>query len=168
MLWLETGVSQAWWISIHHLVRRRASPSPVNPHPFASQGPSSMSSSEPVRSRPHSIYIRLDQAEYRGIGAAASAAGISNAAFVRRQALAAIGAPEITPARRGGTSLPPEDVAAVAALSADVRRQTGATVQLAKALRDAGHGSFHALAERILADLRRQADDLTTIIARLK
>jgi hypothetical protein len=127
-----------------------------------------MSSSKPVRSRPHSVYIRLDEAEHGAIQVAASAAHISNAAFVRRQTLAAIGAPEITPARRGGTGLPPEDVAAVAALSADVRRATGATVQLSKALRLAGHSGFHDLAERVVTDLRRQADDLTTIIARVK
>lgn len=116
----------------------------------------------------HQVNIGLTSHEAEHVDAAAHAAGVSRAAFARRHLLAAVGQADMTRAHRGGTRVPPEDVVAVAALSGDVRRATGATVQLSKALREAGHGTFHALAERVLVDLRRQADDLARIIERLR
>ncbi|RDE09889.1 hypothetical protein [Pelagibacterium lacus] len=116
----------------------------------------------------HQINVGLTQAEAEHVDAAARAAGVSRAAFARRHVLAALGQVDATAARRGGTSLPPKDVTAVATLAGSVGRCAGATVQLAKALREAGHGSFHALAERVLADLRRQSADLAVIIERMK
>ncbi|MHA6731580.1 hypothetical protein [Devosia sp. A369] len=116
----------------------------------------------------HQINIGLTAIEAEHVDAAAQSAGVSRAAFARRHVLAAVGRVDTTSARRGGTALPSEDIAVVAALSGDVRRATGATVQLSKALRLAGHAGFHDLAERVVIDLRRQADAIADIIARLK
>jgi hypothetical protein len=126
-----------------------------------------MSSSGPARSRPHSVYVRLDQAEHQAISAAATAAGISNAAFVRRQALAAIGAPEITPARRGGTALPSADLDAISDLSGKLGLAAGATIQLAKSLRERGVSDLHGQTEAVLADLRRQVSVVAAIVHRM-
>lgn len=116
----------------------------------------------------HQVNIGLTKAESEHVNAAAQIAGISRAAFARRHVLTAIGQVDKTPARRGGTSLPPEDVATIATLAGSVGRCAGATVQLTKALRMAGHVGFHDMAERVLADLRRQSADLTTIVERLR
>ena len=126
-----------------------------------------MSTSQ-TRRLSHQINVGLTQSEAEHVDAAARGAGVSRAAFARRHVLAAVGQVDTTVARRGATALPPEDVAAVAMLAGSVGRAAGATVQLAKALRQAGHGSFHALAERVLADLRRQADDLNVIVEKMK
>lgn len=107
--------------------------------------------------------LTQDQAEQ--IAAAAHAAGVSRATFARRHVLAAIGQPDTTPARAG---LPPNEVIAVTALAASVGRTAGATIQLAQALRLAGHKGFHALAENVLADLRARALDLASVIERLR
>ncbi|GAB5426620.1 MAG: hypothetical protein Devi2KO_00790 [Devosia indica] len=121
------------------------------------------SSRSQSRQRPNQINSGFTSAEIAAIDERRGP--YSRAAWLRNAALAAIGHPIESPGRPG---LPTEDIAAIAALSGDVRRATGAAIQLAKAFRLAGYTGFHALAERILADLRRQADDLTTIIARLK
>jgi len=89
----------------------------------------------------------------------------SRAGWLRNAALAALDLPPERPGKRG---IPAEDVAAIAALAGNVGRAAGATIQLAKALREAGHGSFHALAERVLADLRCQSDALTVIVEKMK
>ncbi len=114
------------------------------------------------------VNIGLTQSEADHIDAAAKAAGISRASFARRHVLTAVGQVDATPGRKNWTALPAADVAAVAGLAGNVGRAAGATVQLAKALRESGHVIFHAHAENVLADLRRQSADLTTIIEKLK
>ncbi|MDB5530759.1 MAG: hypothetical protein JWR51_3862 [Devosia sp.] len=115
------------------------------------------------RQRPEQINVKFAAAERDAIDERRGQ--FSRAGWLRNAAFVALGRPPERPDRRG---VPPADVASVAVLSGDVRRATGATVQLCQALRLAGHTGFHDLAERILADLRAQSIALTTIIERLK
>ncbi|MHA6730259.1 hypothetical protein [Devosia sp. A369] len=121
-----------------------------------------MSNSE-SRQRPMQIKSRFTSAELTAIDALRGQH--SRAGWLRNAALIALNRPVERPGRPG---IPTEDIAAVASLAGNVGRVAGATVQLAKALRESGHVGFHALTEGVLADLRRQADALTTIIERLK
>ena len=121
-----------------------------------------MSKSE-SRQRPEQIKSRFTVGEFTAIEARRGP--YSRAAWLRNAALSALDLPPERPERLG---LPPEDIAAVAALSGSVGRCAGATVQLAKALRLAGHTGFHALAEKVLADLRRHDAALADIIERLR
>lgn len=89
----------------------------------------------------------------------------SRAGWLRNAALAALDLPPERPGKRG---IPTEDIASVTALAGSVGRTAGATIQLAKALRAAGHTGFHELAERVLTDLRRHDAALAQIIERLK
>lgn len=89
----------------------------------------------------------------------------SRAGWLRNAGLVAIDQAPERPGRRG---LPPADLDAVARINGTLGRTAGATIQLAKALREGGNIALHARAERILVDLRRHAGDLATIIERLK
>lgn len=122
-----------------------------------------MSSKSQSRQRPEQINSGFTIAEFAAIEARRGP--FSRAAWLRNAALASLDLPTERPSRAG---IPAADIAAVAVLAGSVGRATGAAVQLAKALRLAGHVGFHDLAERVLGDLRRQADDLTTIIEKLK
>jgi hypothetical protein len=115
------------------------------------------------RNRPASINSGFTTAEMTAIDERRGSH--SRAGWLRNAGLVAIDKAPERPGRRG---VPPADLEAVARMNGTLGRTAGATIQLAKALRESGHGSFHALSERILADLRQQADDLAVIIERLK
>jgi len=121
------------------------------------------SSRSQSRQRPEQINAGFTAVEIAAIDERRGAH--SRAGWLRNAALIAL---DLPPERPGRAGIPPEDVAAVATLAGSVGRCAGATVQLAKALRETGHGSFHALAERVLADLRRQSADVAVIIERMK
>lgn len=105
------------------------------------------------RKRPASINSGFTTAEVAAIDERRGSH--SRAGWLRNTALVAIDKAPERPGRRG---VPPADVEAVSRLNGSLGRSTGATIQLAKALREGGHGTFHALAERVLSDLRRLAD----------
>lgn len=88
----------------------------------------------------------------------------SRAGWLRNIGLVALDQLPERPGRRG---VPPADLEAVARINGTLGRSTGATIQLAKALREGGNIALHARAERILVDLRRHAGDLAAIIERL-
>ena len=121
-----------------------------------------MSNSE-SRQKPEQIKSRFTTAEVAAIDE--HRGPYSRAGWLRNAALAALDLPTERPGKRG---IPTEDIASVTALAGSVGRVAGATVQLAKALRMAGHTGFHELAERVLADLRRHDAALAQIIERLK
>ncbi|WP_114360516.1 MULTISPECIES: hypothetical protein [Rhodopseudomonas] len=82
----------------------------------------------------------------------------------------------------GGATLPPlppspprrrprapdDDVAAVAKLTGSVGQLTGATIQLARSLREGGHAPDHDVVETILHDLRATQAGLVKIVDRLR
>jgi hypothetical protein len=126
-----------------------------------------MSSSQ-QRRLTQQINLGLTPDEAAAVDAAALSIGISRAALARRHLLASVGRADTTLPRRS-TAMPPSDVAAAAALSGQLGRAAGATIQLAKALRTSpAAGHLHSQAELVLADLRRQAIEVATIVERLK
>lgn len=119
------------------------------------------------------LSIRLTSAVAAAIDAAAEAAMTSRSGWVRREIVqilldrsrlngsVRIPLPPSPPIRR---HIPPEDLAAVSKLSADLSRAGGAVVQMTKTLRETGHRS-HPDAEAVLSDLRQVQRQLSGLIA---
>lgn len=77
--------------------------------------------------------------------------------------------PPLPPSRpRRPIRIPSNDVAAVARLTGAVGLLTGATIQLARSLRETGHAPEHATTETILHDLRATQADFVKIVDRLR
>jgi hypothetical protein len=108
------------------------------------------------------------------IEAAAKEADVSLSGWLReaaRRHLPEGGAalPPLRPSRpRRPVVIPEADVAAVARLIGEVGKLTGATVQLAKVLRETGYAPGHQSAESILRDLRTTQTSLVRIVDRLR
>jgi hypothetical protein len=119
------------------------------------------------------LSIRLDPAISAALAAAAASSETSVSGFSRNaitKALpegAALPALPPSPPRRR-VVIPEADVAAVSRLVGEVGRLTGATVQVAKALREIGRVSEHATAESVLRDIRATQADLVRIVERLR
>lgn len=107
------------------------------------------------------------------IEAAAKAAGISLSGWLREAArchlpeTASLPALPPSPPRRR-VAIPDTDVAAVARLVGEVGKLTGATVQLAKSLRETDRVPEHQSVEFILRDLRTTQTNLVRIVDRLR
>ena len=122
---------------------------------------------------PPVLFFRADPATRAAVASAAASAGSTISGWLREAARMRL--PD------GGTSLPPlppspirrpvripsDDVAAVARLTGEVGKLTGATIQLARSLREAGRVSEHAAVETILRDLRSTQCCYVDIVGRL-
>lgn len=119
------------------------------------------------------LSVRLDPAISAALAAAAQASETSVSGFARAaitKALpegAALPALPPSPPRRR-VAIPEADLAAVARLVGEVGRLTGATVQVAKALREIGRVPGHTTAESVLRDIRNTQADLVRIVDRLR
>jgi len=118
------------------------------------------------------LSVRLDPATSAALSAAAIEAETSVSGFARSAIVKALpnGAalpalPPSPPRRR--VVIPDADIAAVARLVGEVGRLTGATVQVAKALRELGRVPGHATAESVLRDIRATQADLVRLVDRL-
>jgi hypothetical protein len=123
--------------------------------------------------KPEFLTLRLPSDVGAALTAAAAAADVSVSGFARAAITKALpkGAalpplPPSPPRRR--VVIPDADIAAVARLVGEVGRLTGATVQVAKALRELGRVPGHATAESVLRDIRTTQADLVRIVDRLK
>ena len=119
------------------------------------------------------LSVRLDPATSAALTAAATSAEKSVSGYVRDviakslpNAATLPPLPQSPPRRR--VVIPDANVAAVARLVGEVGRLTGATVQLAKALREIGHAPGHATAESVLRDIRATQADLVRVVDRLR
>lgn len=122
---------------------------------------------------PSILSVRLDLATSAALTAAAVAADVSVSGFARAAIMrslpdgATLPALPPSPARRR-PRVPDDDVAAVARLTGEVGRLTGATIQLARSLREGGRAPEHETTESILRDLRTTQSDLVHIVDRLR
>lgn len=122
---------------------------------------------------PKFLTLRLPDGIGAALTAAAASAETSVSGFARNAIVKALpeGAALPTlppsPARRR-VVIPDADVAAVARLVGEVGRLTGATVQVAKALREIGRVPGYATAESVLRDIRNTQADLVRIVDRLR
>lgn len=114
------------------------------------------------RQRPEQIKARFTLAERALIEERRGP--YSRAAWLRNIALAALDLPAERPGRAG---IPREDIAVVSEFSGTVGRAVGATIQLARAIRETGGGPLHGQAEAVLADLRKQKVALSALVERL-
>ena len=119
------------------------------------------------------LSVRMDPATSAALSTAATSAEKSVSGYVRAIIAKALpdaatlpALPPSPPRRR--VVIPDADVAAVARLVGEVGRLTGATVQVAKALREIGSVRGHATAESVLRDIRATQDDLVRIVDRLR
>ncbi|HEX4627265.1 MAG TPA: hypothetical protein VH137_00625 [Gemmatimonadales bacterium] len=123
------------------------------------------------RAMSDAILVRVTPEAGAAVEALATAMDLSRAAWLRGLAVSAAG---LSPAetRRSQPVAPPElpreDVAALALLIGVVGKACGATIQLAKGLRELGVGALHAEAEAVLGDLRASQRALVRIIEHLR
>jgi hypothetical protein len=114
------------------------------------------------------IYCRLTPEMISAVRAAAAAEKISAAGWLRRTAAVALGQSiECLPPSPWRRPVPPEDVAEMARLVGAVGRATGATIQLARALRETGAEAQHAEAELVLSGLRAAQRELVAASGRM-
>ena len=119
------------------------------------------------------LSVRLDPAISAALTAAAASEETSVSGFARNAIVkalpegAALPALPLSPPRRR-VVIPEVDLAAVSRLVGEVGRLTGATVQVAKALRELGRVPRHATAESVLRDIRATQADLVGIVDRLR
>lgn len=117
------------------------------------------------------VYVRLSHGLATALNVAAASDGISAAGWVRSAIARALPTHvdiQLPPSpRRRPVVIPPEDVAAVARLVGAVGMCTGATVQLAKALRESSHPA-HNEAEDVLRGLRSAQAELLALISALR
>lgn len=123
---------------------------------------------------PHTLFFRTDLASADAFKAAAKAAGTTVSGWLREAARMRLpdgGAslPPLPPSpRRRTVRIPSDDVAAVSRLTRSVGQLVGATVQLARSLRETGCTQEHGTTETILRDLRAMQADLVKIGDRLR
>jgi hypothetical protein len=119
------------------------------------------------------VHVRLSVGLADALDAAATAEGISPTGWVRAALVRALpGYSDVgslpPSARRRPAVVPPEDLAVIARLVGEVGRATGATIQLARSLREAGSMEAHAEAEAVLKGLRSAQADLVTVVSTLR
>lgn len=119
------------------------------------------------------LSVQITEPIRAALTAAAASAETSVSGYVRdviTKALPNSAAPPALPPSppRRRRHIPEADVAAVARLIGEVARLTGATVQVAKALRELGRVPGHATAESVLRDIRATQADLVGIVDRLR
>ena len=117
------------------------------------------------------LFVRLDPKLRAFVDTAAASASTNGATWVRdliadRQGNAAHAQQRPAIRRRPSSPRPPDDIAELSRLAADVARLNGAVVQLAKALRLTGSAVEHAELECVLADLRAAQRQLVAAIER--
>jgi len=118
------------------------------------------------------VHVRLAPDLAAALDAAATAEGVSPTGWVRTALVRAlpayseIGSLPPSPRRRASV-IPTEDVMAVARLVGAVGLCSGATIQLAKALREGGHPA-HGDAELVLRDLRSVQAQLVHVATALR
>lgn len=123
---------------------------------------------------PPVLFFRADPATRVAVASAAANAGSTLSGWLREAARMRLpdgGAslPPLPPSRpRRPIRIPSNDVAAVARLTGAVGLLTGATIQLARSLRETGHAPEHATTETILHDLRATQADFVKIVDRLR
>lgn len=122
---------------------------------------------------PRAVHVRLPEGLAAALDAAATAEGISPTGWVRAALVRALPISSevgsLPPsARRRPAVVPPEDLAVIARLIGEVGRATGATIQLARSLREAGSMEAHAEAEAVLKGLRSSQADLVTVVSVLR
>lgn len=118
------------------------------------------------------VHVRLNPAHAAALDAAATAEGISPTGWVRAVLARALPVHSeihsLPPSpRRRPTTIPAEDVAAIGRLVGTIGLCSGATIQLAKALREAGHAA-HGDAELVLRDLRSVQAQLVHVATALR
>lgn len=119
------------------------------------------------------VHVRLPEGLAAALDAAATAEGISPTGWVRAALVRALPISSevgsLPPsARRRPAVVPPEDLAVIARLIGEVGRATGATIQLARSLREVGSTEAHAEAEAVLTRLRSIQADLVAIVSLLR
>lgn len=120
-----------------------------------------------------SVHVRLSPTLGSALDIASSSADLSAAGWARQVIARALPGHETsTPKlprspRRRPVIIPPEDLVAAGRLAGTVGRCTGATIQLARALREAALPA-HAEAEIVLADLRAVQRDLVSLVGILR
>jgi hypothetical protein len=119
------------------------------------------------------VHVRLPEGLAAALDAAASAQGISPTGWVRAALVRAFpGCSDVgslpPSARRRPAVVPPEDLAVIARLTGEVGRATGATIQLARSLREVGSMEAHAEAEAVLKGLRSAQADLVAVVSELR
>lgn len=108
------------------------------------------------------------------IGAALTAADdVSVSGFARAAIVAALpesaALPPLPPSPPPRPSVvPAEDLAVIAALGGQIGRLTGATIQLARTFREAGHVPEHGATESVIRDLRTAKGEIVAIVQRLR
>jgi len=122
---------------------------------------------------PRAVHVRLPEGLAAALDAAATAEGISPTGWVRAAlvrtlpACSDVGSLPPSPRRRP-VVIPPEDLAVIARLIGEVGRATGATIQLARSLREAGDMKAHAEVEPVLTGLRSVQADLVAVVSLLR
>ncbi len=119
------------------------------------------------------VHVRLPEGLAAALDAAATAEGISPTGWVRAALVRALPVSSevcsLPPSpRRRPAVVPPEDLAVIARLIGEVGRATGATIQLARFLREAGNMEAHAEAEAVLKGLRSAQADLVAVVSLLR
>jgi len=119
------------------------------------------------------LAFRADPEVGAAIERAAKAADVSISGWIRRVLCAALPESASLPPlpaspRRGKVVIPNPDIAAVADLVAGGAKLTGATIQLAKALREAGHSDGHREMEAVIRSHRAAQADLVRVVERLR
>ena len=129
------------------------------------------SGSQTRRPLPAQALVRLTAPAKLEVSARAAAAGLTEAAWVRRAIAAAAALPmeDLRPVRaRARQPAPAEDVAAMGRLSAWLNRCNGALIVLATALREGGSSAAHGEVERVLIEQEAAAGELARLVRRLR
>jgi len=122
---------------------------------------------------PKFLTLRLPGDVGAALTAAAASAEMSVSGFARDAIVKALpkGAalPTLPPSPPPRPSVvPAEDLAVIAALGGQIGRLTGATIQLARTFREAGHVPEHGATESVIHDLRRAKAEIVAIVQRLR
>lgn len=122
---------------------------------------------------PKFLTLRLPDVIGAALTAAAAADDVSVSGFARAAIVAALpdaaALPPLPPSPPPRPSVvPAEDLAAIAALGGQIGRLTGATIQLARTFREAGHVPEHGATESVIRDLRAAKAEIVTLVHRLR
>ena len=113
------------------------------------------------------VVVRLAPATAARVAARATAAGLTQAAWIRHQLVGLLGTDpvEVVPerARRAPRAPAPAHVLEVARLREVVAELSGALVQAAIRSREGGHLDTHAIIEATLPDVRRVVRELDAL-----
>jgi hypothetical protein len=123
------------------------------------------------RALSESVLVRLSPEAASAVAARAAERGLSRAAWLRDLAVAAAQLPfaERRPSRPAAAPVRPRaDLAALARLAGALGRAAGATIQVARALRERGAAERHAEAEAVLRALKASQQELVALIERLR